>query len=291
MAAAVSLSGCTAKEPNRGPGRTGVPTVVASTDVWGSVAQAVAGEDARVSSIVTSGSADPHSFEASPSDTAAITDATVVVYNGGGYDAWVDTVLQSRPDVPAVNAYKLLDAAALGEPQPANEHVFYELGTAKAVAAQIAERLAEADPGKAGQYRSRASEFGKRADEILEQERALRTTHPGAVAVATEPVAHYLLLAAGLADRTPTGFTAAIEQDTDPAPVDVAELLDLITNREVAALMFNDQTVTEATRRVRSAAQTAGVPVVTVTETLPVGSDYLTWQSETANRLARALGG
>ena len=29
-----------------------------------------------------------------------------------------------------------------------------------------------------------------------------------------------------------------IEQDTDPAPVDVAAMLDLITNREVAALLI-----------------------------------------------------
>jgi len=28
---------------------------------------------------------------------------------------------------------------------------------------------------------------------------------------------------------------------------------------------------------------------VNITETLPVGSDYLTWQRDTANRLAAAL--
>ena len=66
-------------------------------------------------------------------------------------------------------------------------------------------------------------------------------------------------------------------------------MLDLITNREVAALLYNDQTATEVTKKVRSAAEGAGVPVVAVTETLPPGSDYLTWQSHTADRLAAAL--
>lgn len=283
---AFGLSGCGS---TRDSARGGPPAVVASTDVWGSVAQAVAGDDARVSSIVTSGSADPHSYEASPSDAAAIADASIVVYNGGGYDPWVDAVLDNHRDVPAVNAYSLLDAAAVGEPQPANEHVFYDLGTAKAVANDLAAKLATADPGKADGYRSRAEEFGRRADEIQAAEQALRQARPGAAVIATEPVAHYLLQAAGLADKTPPGFTSAVEQDTDPAPADLAAVLDLVQGREVAAVVFNDQTVTSATRRVRDAAQDAGVPVVGVTETLPAGNDYLTWQNDAVTRLAQAL--
>jgi len=284
--AVLGMSGCGS---TRDTGHDGRPAVVASTDVWGSVAQSVAGDDARVSSIVTSGSADPHSYEASPSDAAAIADASIVVYNGGGYDPWVDAVLDNHRDVPAVNAYSLLDAAAVGEPQPANEHVFFDLGTAKAVANDLAAKLATADPGKAAGYRSRAAEFGRRADEVRAAEKALRQVRPGAAVIATEPVAHYLLQAVGLADKTPPGFTSAVEQDTDPAPADLAAVLDLITGREVAAVVFNDQTVTSATRRVRDAAREAGVPVVGVTETLPAGSDYLRWQSDTVAGLARAL--
>ena len=265
------------------------PTVVASTDVWGSVAQSVAGDDADVRSIITSGSADPHSFEASPSDAAAIADASVVVYNGGGYDQWVATVLAGESGVRAVDAYALLDAVAIGEPSPANEHVFYELNTAKAVADRIAVELSAADPAKSDDYRSRAAEFGRGADAILAGDRTVSATNSGLAVVATEPVAHYLLRATGLTDKTPPGFANAIEQDTDPAPVDVAAMLDLITNREVAALLYNDQTATEVTKKVRSAAEGAGVPVVAVTETLPPGSDYLTWQSDTADRLAAAL--
>ena len=267
--------------------RSGPPSVVASTDVWGSVAQAVAGDDARVSSIITSGSADPHSFDASPADAAALTDATIVLFNGGGYDPWVQAVLDNNPGIPAVDAYSLLDAA--GEPKPANEHVFYDVGTAKAVAGELANRLSEADPANAAHYRSRAEEFGRRADGIRAAEHELAGRYPGAAVVATEPVAHYLLRATGLTDDTPPGFTAAVEQDTDPAPVDVAAMLDVINSRKVAAVIFNDQTVTEATRRVRRAAQEAGVPVVGVTETLPAGTDYLAWQTDAVNRLAAAL--
>lgn len=288
-AVTLAVSGCSGRDDNTAAERPGAPTVVASTDVWGSVARAVAGDEARVTSLITSGSADPHSFEPSPSDAAALTDASIVVYNGGGYDRWVDVVLTEHRDVPAVDAYSLLDAAAVGEPQPANEHVFYELGTATAVADDLAAKLAAADPAHADQYRSRAVEFGRKADAIRASENRLRSAAPGAAVIATEPVAHYLLRAAGLTDKTPAGFTAAIEQDTDPAPADVAAVLDLLSTRAVAAVIFNDQTVTAATRRVRDAARDAGIPVVSVTETLPAGVDYLTWQSDAVNRLSDAL--
>ena len=279
------LSGCARSA--RESGHTGPPSVVASTDVWGSVAKAVAGDDARVSSIISSGSADPHSYEASPADAAKITDASIVVFNGGGYDPWVQAVLDNHPGVPAVDAYSLLDAPT--EARPANEHVFYDIRTAKAVATALATRLSEADPAHTSEYHSRAEQFGKQADEIQAAEQDLAARYPGTAVVATEPVAHYLLRSAGLNDKTPPGFATAVEQDTDPAPVDVAAMLDLITSRKVAAVIFNDQTVTEATRRVRRAAEDARVPVVPVTETLPAGRDYLAWQTDAVNRLAAAL--
>ena len=286
---ACTLVGCSTGAPQRGAERTGPPSVVASTDVWGSVAQAVAGDDATVSSIITSGSADPHSFEASPSDAAKIADASLVVFNGGGYDPWVQAVLDNHPDVPAVDAYALLGTGPESGAEPANEHVFYDLGTVKSVAAELASRLSAADPGNTADYRSRAEEFSRRVDDISKAQKALAAQHRGASVAATEPVAYYLLRAVGLADKTPPGFTSAVEQDTDPAPVDVAAVLDLISGRQVAAVIFNDQTVTEATRRVRQTAQDADVPVVAVTETLPAGADYLSWQNDTLDRLATAL--
>lgn len=287
--ATTGLTACSSGANSTDTAEKHTPTVVASTDVWGSIAKAVAGDQIKVTAILDNPSADPHSFRASPSQAAEISDAALAVYNGGGYDPWFDDVLKDHPKVPSVDAYSLLNAAALGEPSPANEHVFYDLNTAKAVANKIADQLAEIDPAHAADFHNRAQEFAKGADAVDQTERAIRTTHPGAAVVATEPVAHYLLANAGLTDKTPESFSDAIEQDTDPAPIDIAAVLDLINGHQVAALVFNDQTVTGATKQVRDAAQSAGIPVVSVTETLPAGSDYLTWQRNTADRLATAL--
>ena len=194
-------------------------------------------------------------------------------------------MLADHSGVPTVNAYSLLPDT----PQPANEHVFYDPATAKAVATQIADRLAEQDADHADVYRANAAEFGKQADEIAASEHAIGQAHPGASVVATEPVAHYLLVNAGITDKTPEGFTSAVEADADPSPADLAAMLDLINDRQVSALLFNPQTETAVTKQLQDAAARASVPVVTVTETLPEGTDYLTWQRQTAQQLASQL--
>lgn len=280
---AIGAAGCSHQESAQsGPGTA---TVVASTDVWGSVASAVTGDHAAVTSIVSGTVADPHSFEASPADTAEITDASLVVFNGGDYDHWVEHVLEDHPDVPTVDAYALRPDAQ----QPGNEHVFYDPATAKAVATQVADRLSTIDSANADAYRANAEAFGAKADEILTLERTIGQEHPGVSVVATEPVAHYLLVNAGIADKTPEGFANAIEEDTDPSPADLAAMLDLINTRQVSALLYNPQTETAVTKQLQDAANRASIPVVTVTETLPEGIDYLMWQRQTAEQLASQL--
>jgi zinc/manganese transport system substrate-binding protein len=286
MGLVAGVTGC-GQDNTAGSGQQNpTPSIVASTNVWGSVASAVAGNHTPVKSIISNPADDPHSFEATPADAAAITDASLVVYNGGGYDHWVDDVLADHHDMPVVNAYSLLPSSV---PQPANEHVFYDLETVKAVADQIADKLSQSDASHASDYKANAAKFADAAETIATAQRAIGASHPGASVVATEPVAHYLLVNSGIVDKTPEGFTKAIEEDTDPSPADLAALLDLIKSRQVSALVYNSQTQTDVTKQIEDAAQQASVPVITVTESLPAGTDYLTWQRQTVDQLANQL--
>lgn len=276
---AAAVAGCA------GSAHLGAATVVASTEVWGSVAGAVTGHHVTVKSILTGSNTDPHSYAASPSDAAALTDAALVVYNGGGYDPWVDQVLDRRPQSKSVDAYSFVHAGA----QPPNEHVFYDLTVAKSVASAVADRMAAIDPVNAADYRANAAAFCRGADAIAISEHAIADAYPAAGVIATEPDAYYLLAASGLVNRTPDAFTAANENETEPAPADMATVLDLIDHRRVSALLVNPQTSTAATSGVRDAARRAGVPVTEVSETLPDGIDYLTWQRNTVDQLLAAL--
>jgi zinc/manganese transport system substrate-binding protein len=265
-------------------------TVVASTGVWGSVARTVAGQHVTVKPILTNPEVDPHTYEVTPVDDAAIADAALVVYNGGGYDPWAERVLTAHPAIESVNAYSSLLPAPDHGAARRNEHVFYDLDVAKSVAANIADKLATIDSRNAADYRANATRFGRSADAIARTERAIATEHPRARVIATEPVAYYLLAACDLVNQAPEGFTAATENDDEPSPADMAYVLDLIANRQISALLVNPQTATAATNDVQTAARRAGLPVTDVPEMLPAGTDYLAWQRNTVNSLAAALG-
>lgn len=296
--AAVTLAACGST-----PGTDGELRVVASTDVWGSVAQAVAGDRLEVTSIITEPSADPHSYEASPADAAKITDASLVVLNGGGYDQFVEDVLQSAGDKPTVDAFELheertgthateSDEEHAGHSHGAvNEHVWYDIPTVDATANAIAAELGRLDPEGADVYTRNAEAFRDRLRQVSETTAAIAATHPDAPIAQSEPIAHYLLQAASLRDVTPEAFTSAIENGTDPSPASIAETRQLLADKKVRVLVYNSQTVDRVTENIREIAESAGIPVVEVTETLPDGMDYVQWQSATAQSLADALNG
>nr|WP_280259913.1 zinc ABC transporter substrate-binding protein [Nocardia abscessus] len=260
------------------------PTVVTSTDVWGDIAVAIAGPDATVRSLITDPNADPHSHETSAVESAELSDADLVVYNGGGYDEFAEKAV-------AGTNKRTVDAFSLRVDQSdENEHVWYDVRTVGVVADRIAAQLGELDPDKAGAYTERATTFKNQLAAVTAITGKLAAEHPKTPVLQTEPLAHYLLVAAGADDLTPHEFQEAIEQETDPAPAAVAATQDLLSGKRVRALIYNVQTEDKITKDLRGTAQNAGITIVEVTETLPEGQDYIQWQTKNAQALAAALG-
>jgi zinc/manganese transport system substrate-binding protein len=59
----------------------------------------------------------------------------------------------------------------------------------------------------------------------------------------------------------------------------------------VKLLAYNEQTSGPETEKVLSAAKSAGVAIVPVTETLPSGKDYMSWMTSNLDAVAKALAG
>lgn len=278
-------------------------SVVASTNVWGSVAEAVGGDRVNVNSLIADTAGDPHAHPDKPEDATAIARADLAVYNGGGYDEFFTKLVDSAGgDARTIDAFELSGKAAeeehaeepAGEEEHAhgavNEHVWYDLPTVRKVADTIADELGAIDPDGKDTFVANAESFGIELDTITAKAERIGQANPGAKVVATEPVAHYLLEAAGLTDATPPEFSEAIEEETDPPVSVVAETTGLLTGKQVAALINNSQTETPVTNRLKDAASGAGVPVVDVTETLPAGvTGYVGWMTEQVDALAGAL--
>jgi zinc/manganese transport system substrate-binding protein len=312
---ALALAGCSSSAPAADD--TAGISVIASTNVYGSIAEAIGGDLVTVTSLITSAAQDPHSYEASAQDQLALSKADLVIENGGGYDPFIDTLLSAASSeasvVNASEASGLLegDEHAEGEhtedehadeaaPEEEgheghdhiegfNEHVWYSFHGVEQVAAAIAEQLAELDADNAAVYEDNLADFTAEIETLEATAEALHPSTEGLGAAITEPVPLYLLEAAGFTNRTPDAFSEAIEEGTDVAPAVLAETLGLFDSGSVALLAYNSQTASSETEQVRAAAEKNGVAVVEFTETMPDGADYVSWMTDNLSAISAAV--
>src|SRR5579875_2410572 len=243
------------------------PRVVASTDVYGNVVRAIAGNSVRLTTFITGAGRDPHTFEADARDELAVARADIVIENGGGYDDFVDRLRAAVPS-SATNPV-VLNAVALSGRRVGpnfNEHVFYDLPTVVRLAHRLDAVLSRLRPSDQARYARNTARFVSRLRGLQHREAHLRAIAAGTGVAITEPVPLYLLKACGLVNRTPRAFSTAVEDDTGISPDVLARTVALFADHSVRALVYNAQTAGPETSRVLDAARAAGIPAVPVTE-------------------------
>lgn len=302
-AAALGLAACA---PGAGTGSStsaagGTIAVVASTNVYGDLAKAVGGDRVSVTAMISKSSQDPHSYEATSQDRLAVSKARLVIENGGGYDPFLDTLAREAkvgPDslITAVQVAGLEQGStgaastASGQAHASyNEHVWYDVAAMRKVTAAIADHLAQLDPSGKSTFEAQAKDIDTRLAALEGQIAGLKVRAAGKRAAVTEPVPLYLLEAAGLENVTPEAFTSAVEEGQDVPPAVLKEMLDLVSSRNVAVLAYNPQTASPQTEQLRKAAESAKVPVVDFTETVPEGTGYLAWMQSNVDALGKTL--
>ena len=320
---ALVLAGCSATAAPESGGDD-VIQVVASTNVYGAIAEQIGGDRVEVTSIITSASQDPHSYEASARDRLTVQDAELVIENGGGYDSFIDTLIgdsdvhvltaaEFSHDYPGNEGHDDAEAHEHAEDEHAenehaedehaeeegheghdhiegfNEHVWFDPHTMIHVVEGIAAEFSEIDPDGEADFTAAAAEIVSDLEGFEAELETLGAEAGGASVFLTEPLPGYIAAAAGLTDVTPEGFAEAVEEGTDVAPATLLAALDVIDSGEVKALLTNAQTGGSETERVEAAAEAAGVPVVAFTELLEEGSSYSEWMRDAIQDLAAAL--
>ncbi|MCK2237840.1 MULTISPECIES: metal ABC transporter solute-binding protein, Zn/Mn family [unclassified Crossiella] len=296
-AAALTLTACggTPAASSGTPAADGKLAVVASTNVWADVARAVGGDAVSVKAVVGA-TGDPHSYESTAVDAATVRGAALVVFNGGHYDDFMPQIIKNETGKPVVEAMKVAGQDEHAKPETAeaghehaNEHLWYDLDVVEDVAKAIAAKLGELKADAKDRFTANAQAFTAKIDALEQKVDAIKAAHTGVKVTATEPIAHYLLDEAGLADVTPAQFSKAVEEENDPPAVAIAEIQKLVTERTARVLVYNPQTESPVTKQVKENAVKANVAVVELTETLPEGKDYTQWMGEQIDKLAAAL--
>lgn len=321
-------------------------TIVTSTNVYGSVAKAIAGNYAKITSIIDGPQGDPHSYEASAKDIAALQDADIAIVNGGGYDRFAITALVDTPSDKIINAYNFLqgdtdvdeiapsmDAAGNpikeqqhgGEdadeaiekaastaasmsaeaaedthghgdahghhhaPDAPNEHVFYNVDVMEDVAEALTQKLTSLDPTNEVSYKANLTTFSKGLETIRETLHTIAKDKPHTPFVQTEPLATFLAANADMVDITPEGYAEAVENGADIPALLASQMEEILKAKKPAVFLFNTQNANSATKAARKLAEQNGIAIIPLTETLPVGLDYITWMQENVQALAEAL--
>jgi zinc/manganese transport system substrate-binding protein len=285
LAVVDSLVGCTSTSA---PDLHGRMLAVGAENQYTSVIAQVGGRYVDAVSILSDPNTDPHTFEASARVAATISAADLIVQNGLGYDAFMGKLEAASPSstrkvITAQDALHLPDSTR-------NPHLWYSPATMPAVAKRIAAELSNLQPTHGAYFERNREKFDASLGALTSSLKTFRSAHPKVSAATTEPVADYLLDAAGIRNATPWALQAAIMNDTDPAPQDVATQEALLKNHRVSVLIYNEQVTDSITATYLRLAAAAGIPVVGVYETMPTdGYDYQTWMEAELAAVERAI--
>ena len=255
LVALLALSGCSPAAPTRWQAGDGPIKIVASTNVWGSVANLVAGDLATVDAIIYNVNQDPHSYELTARDQLMINNADIVIMNGGGYDDFIQQAVDAD-STPAITVDAFM---ASGDDEKRNEHVWFDVDQVGDVAAVIGAAIEELNPDQVDAVEKRVEQFRNKVAECKSRLESLRE-EPKKVFL-TEPLIEYLVEDAGYVNLTPKEFSDAIEEERDVPITLMNSIKTMLKTGEVDAIYYNTNTKTaqiDALMRAKSANQWYG---------------------------------
>jgi len=275
-------------------GATGIVKVLATTNVWGDIAKQLGGDWVEVTVILDDPMQDPHSYEASARDQLAVNDAELIVMNGGGYDEFMHTLIESADTaklvVEAVPEHDSTGESDVHAHSHDNEHVWYDFDAVGEFSENFVAALTDIRPESFTDVNKNFDTFKVELDNLQVRLEGLAGHSLGLSVVATEGVGNLLLEHAGFENLTPEALADAIEEDTEVPPAALAETETLIKNNLVSILITNLQVEDQASERLRKLAESEGIPVVQLSELIPeAGLNYFDWMNQVLDQIQEAV--
>ncbi len=268
VAVALLAGGCSAQADEDAAGLT----IMVSFSPLAFVAEYIAGDEAEVVNLTPAG-ADPHSMELSPSKFGDLQEADLVVYLSGFQPA-TDDAVDLLDDVPTVDTAEAavadIDGASAPPDVDLDPHFWLDPMRLAYAGHQVAEALAEVEPGRATDFDDRAGELEQELSE-LDREYADRLAPcAGDTVVTAHEAFGYLAARYGLEQVGISG----VDPETEPSPARLREVTAVIDEAEVETLFFE---VNASQEVAGSLADDLGIR----TDTLdpmerPADADYLT---------------
>ena len=130
----------------------------------------IGGDKVDVTVMVPPG-ANPHSYEPTASQMAALSEAEVYVKVGAPIEfelAWMDNLIQQNPDMLVINGSAGIDLITSADPDTPgmDPHVWTSPVNAKVIVQNICSGLAQADPANASYYQANRDSYLTKLDDL-----------------------------------------------------------------------------------------------------------------------------
>ena len=290
--------------------------IVASTSVWGSVIEAIGGDSVQVTSIVDNPNQDPHSFEASVRDQAAVNGADLIFVTGNGYDSFMDKLVTASGQ-PASHVVALAPNDKKVKPlygdTVSDPHVWYDFEIVARIANDITSKLTSVDKVNSATFAASNKKFHTELASLASRlDEASYRYSCGTAQTAESPPCRNLaqtsilqpesvglrLIKKFVVDLTPKSTRQAAINGSDISVQDMARMktmffgktvngsLSFAANTPVNWLVLNSQQAGPQLNQLKAwAEQTATTNVVSFSETLPNDKNYLTWMADNVSQI------
>jgi zinc/manganese transport system substrate-binding protein len=243
--------------------------VVASFSILGDMVREIGGEHISLTTIVGP-NGDAHSFEPTPRDAKALSQAQVLVINGLDFEGWLPRLIQaagfSGAQVLASQGVLLRHLSeaervheVLGEHEKGHKHddgdhgdvdphAWQNLGNGMIYAKNIADGLSRADPKRRGYYQSRAQSYIAKMKKLdIEIKQAFLAIPKSRRKVITSHDAFgYFAQAYGIQFVSVAGFS----NEAEPSAREVAAIIDRARKEHISGVFIENTTNPKLVRQI-----------------------------------------
>ncbi|MGE5702443.1 MAG: metal ABC transporter substrate-binding protein [Clostridia bacterium] len=273
------------------------------------VASQIGGEHVDVKNIVPAG-VEPHDFEPTAKDIVEMSKADVFLYNGSGFEAWVEKAIggfdQSKMTViSGTEGLSLLNASeehgheenASTTEQPAEEHahgggdphVWLDPTLLKAQSEKVKDALVKKDQAHAQDYEKNYEKLAEELDTLDKEFKEMVAAAPKKEFMVSHSAFGYLAHRYGLEQIAIAGISPADE----PSPGELKELVERVKEHHISYILFESLVSTKVADVIarETGAKTAMLnPLEGLTEAEQKdGKDYFTIMRQNLETLRAAL--
>lgn len=260
--------------------------MVAAENFYGELAYEIGGKYVNIDSIMNNPNTDPHLFTINTVTAKNINTADIIIYSGADYDPWMAQLLNNinNKHKPVIINVAMLVGVKSGE----NPHVWYKIDAFTKLAQALTNKLSTIDPQHKSIFQHNLSRFLQEHDKVLKEISTIKLQCVKTPVIATEPVFGYMADSMGL-EMMGLDFQWKVMNNTEPSPQMIANFQNVLNNKIAKILFYNSQVSDPISKIMKDLALKNHIPVVGVTETMPIGVTINQWLLEELNSTKLAL--